>query len=198
MKNQFVYNAAGDNDTIRIEQVCAEKPGGAMIVDPGYDAKASTPVGRYKDNGNLRYGIVKQFKVIYIYSSTDTTLRIYGGSGIKAGDFIGYGKNCVTVSKVEYGTELQHDGGPEHYVDTLTLSAALGVSLTPGDILYQAAAAGTDKVNPIYTPEFILGNDIEGGNGDQPARIVLIGTVRRETACIGADMLSLLPTIKLV
>ena len=64
--------------------------------------------------------------------------------------------------------------------------------------MYQAKAASDTEAEPIYAPDYILGNMIFAGKGEQPVRLINGANVRKETACIGKDIEAMLPTIKRV
>lgn len=194
MKNQFNYSEAPTPAPIRVEQVVAEVPGGGLLVDAGYDVVQTTPVGRTADG---KYQVIKTAKVKTKYSGSGTSLEVEKGSGIAANDYIAFGGMAVQVTKVAAGTDK----------DTLTISALTGKTIEAGDFVYQAAAAADGSATmaaPVVTPigvvddgHFTDANGIVayGGNGDTPVRIIVAGTVRKETCMFGAEMESMLKGI---
>lgn len=193
MKNQFNYSEAPAPAPIRIEQVVAEVPGGGLLKDAGYDVIQTTPVGRSSDG---KYQVVKTAKVKTKYT-TGTSLEVEPGSGIAANDYIAFGGMAVQVTKVTAGTDK----------DTLTISALTGKTIEAGDFVYQAAAAadGSSTIAaPVVTPigvvddgHFTDANGVVayGGNGDTPVRIIVAGTVRKETCMFGAEIEGMLKGI---
>lgn len=193
MKNQFNYQEAPTPAPIRVEQVVAEVPGGGLLKDAGYDVVQTTPVGRASDG---KYQVIKTAKVKTKYT-TGTSLEVEKGSGIAANDYIAFGGIAVQVSKVSSGTDK----------DTFTISALTGKTIEAGDFVYQAAAAAdgsSSNAVPVVTPigvvddgHFTDANGIVayGGNGDTPVRIIVAGTVRKETCMFGAEMESMLKGI---
>lgn len=193
MKNQFNYQEAPTPAPIRVEQVVAEVPGGGLLKDAGYDVIQTTPVGRASDG---KYQVVKTAKVKTKYT-TGTSLEVEPGSGIAANDYIAFGGMAVQVTKVTAGTDK----------DTLTISALTGKTIEAGDFVYQAAASadGSSTIAaPVVTPigvvddgHFTDANGIVayGGNGDTPVRIIVAGTVRKETCMFGAEIEAMLKGI---
>ncbi len=184
MKDRFHYESEGKVEPVRIEQVFAEKPGGGIVVDPGFDAPETTAVGKNDDG---KFAVIKSYMLVSDVTAEDTTIRIAKGSGIAVGDALAYGKKAVACTAVD-------TTGDDADVVTVTM----GVAITAGESLFQAEKASASSAKPIYTPEYILGNTVLGGRGDQPVRLINGANVRKETACIGSDIEALLVTIKRV
>lgn len=195
MKNQFNYNPAPEPAPVRIEQVIADIPGGGLLKDPGYDVIETTPVGRAADG---KYQVIKCAKVVTKYT-TGTSLEVAKGSGIVKNDFIAFGGMAVQVTAVNTGSADK---------DVLTISELTGKTIEVGQFVYQAAkaAAGSeaDIATPIVKPIGVAGdghytatNGIVAfaGNGDTPIKIMLIGTVRKETCMFGEEIEDLLKGI---
>lgn len=183
MKDRFSYNGAETADPIRIESVFAEKPGGALVVEPGFDAPETTAVGL---NADGKLAVIKSYRLLSAVASADTIINIAKGSGIVVGDALGYGKKAVACTAVDSSAK-----------DKDVVTVEMGIAIKAGESLYQAKAASASAA-PIYAPEYILGNKIFGGKGEQPVRLINGANVRKETACIGKDIEALLPTIKRV
>jgi hypothetical protein len=181
---RFHYDSEGEAAPVRIEQVFAEKPGGGLVADPGFDAPETTAVGKNSDG---KFAVIKSYRLVSDVNVSDTTVSIAKGSGIAVGDALAYGKKAVACTAVD-------TTGDDKDVVTVTM----GVDIAAGESLYQAKAASADAAAPILTPEYILGNAVFGGRGDQPVRLVNGANVRKETACIGSDIEALLVTIKRV
>lgn len=196
MKNEFVYSAAETPAPIRIEQVIAEKPGGGLLKDAGYNVPETTPVGLDTDG---KYKVIKCAKVKTKYNGSGTSLEVELGSGIAANDFIAFGGMAVQVTKV----------APSINKETLTIGELTEKTIEVGDFVYQAskAATGADEENmaqPIVKPLYIVSdghptarNGIVAfaGNGDTPVRLINIANVRKETCCFGAEIEAMLPGI---
>lgn len=184
MKDRFSYNEAEAPEPIRIEQVFAEKPAGGLVVEPGFNAPETTAVGL---NANGKYAVIKGYRLVSAVGTSDTTINVAKGSGVAVNDIIAYGKKGVKCTKVDATSKDK---------DVVTVS--LGIAIAEGEVLYQAKAASDTEAEPIYTPDYILGNMIFAGKGEQPVRLVNGANVRKETACIGKDIEAMLPTIKRV
>lgn len=194
MKNQFNYQEAPTPAPIRVEQVVAEVPGGGLLKDAGYDVVQTTPVGRASDG---KYQVIKTAKVKEKYQSDATSLVVEKGSGIAKNDYIAFDGIAVQVTAVNAGADK----------DTFTITKLTGKTIEVGDFVYQAAAeadGSSSKAAPVVNPigivddgHFTAANGVVayGGNGDTPVRIVVAGTVRKETCMFGAEMESLLKGI---
>lgn len=196
MKNQFSYKAAPDPAPIRIEQVILEVPGGGLLKDAGFDVVETTPIGRASDG---KYQVVKCAKVVTKYT-TGTSLEVAKGSGIVKNDYIAFGGMAVQVTAVNTGDASK---------DVLTISALTGKTIEVGQFVYQAskAATGADAQNmaaPIVKPIGVAGeghytaeNGIVAfaGNGDTPIKVILVGTVRKETCMFGEEIEDMLKGI---
>lgn len=195
MKNEFVYNNAETPAPIRIEQVIAEKPGGGLLKDAGYNVPETTPVGLDTDG---KYKVIKCAKVKTQYSGSETSLVVEPGSGIAKNDFIAFDGMAVQVTAVSSASDK----------DTLTIGALTGKTINIGDFVYQASKAATgedeDVAAPIVKPLYIVSdghptarNGIVAfaGNGDTPVRLINIANVRKETCCFGAEIEAMLPGI---
>lgn len=199
MKNEFVYNNAEAPAPIRIEQVIAEKPGGGLLKDAGYNVPETTPVGLDTDG---KYKVIKCAKVKTQYSGSGTSLVVEPGSGIAKNDCIAFDGMAVRVSAVASAADK----------DTLTIMEFTGKTINIGDFVYQAAkeATGEDEENmaePIVKPLYIVSdghptvkNGIVAfaGNGYTPVRLINIANVRKETCCFGAEIEAMLPGINRV
>lgn len=196
MKNQFSYKAAPDPAPIRIEQVILEVPGGGLLKDAGFDVVETTPIGRASDG---KYQVVKCAKVVTKYTA-GTSLEVAKGSGIVKNDYIAFGGMAVQVTAVNTGDASK---------DVLTISALTGKTIEVGQFVYQAskAATGADAQNmaaPIVKPIGVAGaghytaeNGIVAfaGNGDTPIKVILVGTVRKETCMFGEEIEDMLKGI---
>ena len=148
MKNEFVYNNAEAPAPIRIEQVIAEKPGGGLLKDAGYNVLETTPVGLDTDG---KYKVIKCAKVKTQYAGSGTSLVVEPGSGIAKNDFIAFGGMAVQVSAVAAAADK----------DTLTIGTLTGKTINIGDFVYQAAKAATgvgeeNMAEPIVKPLYIV------------------------------------------
>lgn len=170
-------------EPIRIEQVFAEKPGGGLVEDPGFDVPESTAVYR-KDSG--KFAVIKAYRLEDAVKQSDTTVKVAKGSGIAVGDILAYGKKGVACTAVN----------EEKDYDTVTVT--MGVDIPAGTVLYQAKAASASAAEPAGKPVYVTGNILYGGLGEQPLRLVNGANLRRETACVGEDIASAMKNITLV
>lgn len=184
MEDRFLYNGAEAPEPIRIEQVFAEKPAGGLVVEPGFNAPETTAVGL---NANGKYAVIKGYRLVSAVGAGDTTINVAKGSGVAVNDIIAYGKKGVKCTEVDATSK-----------DKDVVTVPLGVAIAKGEVLYQAKVASDTAAEPIYAPDYILGNMIFAGKGEQPVRLINGANVRKETACIGKDIEAMLPTIKRV
>lgn len=179
----FNYEEPGKPEKIYFEQVFAEKPGGALVANPGYDIEPSTALG-YNSDGKL--APIKAFRLVAAVGTEDTTIKIAKGSGVAVGDIIATGKKGVACTAVVHGDEY----------DTVTVT--MGVAIAKDKVLYQAAGASANAAVPKYTPSFVAGVYVYAGKGDQLVKVVNGANLRKETACVSSEVAALLPAINLV
>ena len=182
MDVNFNYTKGG-KQVVRIEQVFAEKPGGGLVAAPAFDAPATTAVGE----ANGKFHVIKGYRLYQANDSADTTIKVCKGSGVAKGDVIATGKVGVACSAVD-SSNAEYD----------VVTVKLGVDVPAGTCLYQAKAASADAAEPLHTPVFVTGNDIVGGKGDQPVRLINGANLRKETANVAPEVVALMPGIHLV
>lgn len=180
---RFESTDPGKNEPIRIEQVFAEKPNGGVVKEPGFDAPATTAV--YADGEQFK--VIKGYRLVADNKTSDTSIKIAKGSGIVKGEFLAYGKKAVAAGNIV-------TTNPEYDLVTVTM----GVEIPNGAVLYQAKAASTDAAEPVGKPVYVTGNNLTGGIGDQPVRLINGANLRKVSANIGEDIAAQLPTINLV
>lgn len=196
MKNQFQYNEAPTPAPIRIEQVWAEKPKGGLLEDAGYDVVETTPVGLASDG--YKYQVIKQAKVKTKYT-TGTSLVVEKGSGIKANEYVAFGKIAKKVTNIDTSATDK---------DTITLESQFdATTIEVGDFVYQAKATAdgsSTMAEPIVKPLYIVSDGNQraansivafAGDGDTPVRLINGANVRKETCNFGADIEALLPSV---
>lgn len=184
MEKGFTFTPPPAPEPVRIEQVYAEKPGGGRVANPGFDIPATTAVGK---NGSGLYVPVKAYRLSEGAGADATEIKIEKGSGVQPGDILATGRKGVACTAVDAS-----DGE----FDRVTVT--LGVALTKGAVLYQAKAASASAAEPVVTPEYVTGNTVPAGKGDQRVRLINGANLRKETANISGEVAALLPTIKLV
>lgn len=185
MDVNFKINPAGKVEPIYFEQVYAEKPGGGLVANPSFDIPPTTAVA--KDSSTGKYVPIKAYKVVENAASDATTIKIAKGSGIASGDVIGRVKKAVASTALDQSN-----------ADYDVVTVSMGVAITAGEVLYQAASASASSAVPYKTPEYVVGKTVFAGEGDQLVRLVNGANIRKETANIAAEVVALMPTIKLV
>lgn len=183
MDVNFDYVKPADVEPIYIEQIFAEKPGGGLVVSGAYDIKPSTAVG-YNAEGKLV--AIKGYRLVDAVTAEDTTIKIVKGSGVEVGDVIANAKKGVACTAVDTSR-----------ADYDTVTVTMGVAIKAGTCLYQAKSAGSSAV-PFVTPEYVVGGTVPANKGDYPVRLINGANLRKETAVASAEVVALLPTIKLV
>lgn len=183
MDVNFNYQAPGQVDPVRIEQVFAEKPGGGLVANSEFDILPTTAVG--EDGGMFKP--VKAYRLVKAVATGDSTIQIAKGSGVAVGDIIAHGKKGVACTEV--------DPSKDDY-DEVTVTLAEEI---PNDtVLYQAKTASDDSAEPIYKPKFVTGNMVPGNAGDFLVRLLNGANLRKETANLAKEVAELLPQITLV
>lgn len=90
-------------------------------------------------------------------------------------------------------TPVAYDSATEKFVALVTYNEATGK--------YEAkttAGAGADASATTDKPEFVTGNWVYAGKGDQLVRLINGANLRKETAVITKEQAALIPTINLV
>ena len=183
MDVNFNYREPASVEPIYIEQVYAEKPGGGLVVSGPTDIKPSTAVGL---NADGKYAPIKAYRLVDAVTAEDTEIKIAKGSGVAVGDVIANAKKGVACTAVDTSR-----------ADYDIVTVTMGVAIKANTVLYQAKSAGT-SATPIYTPEYVIGNVVPANSGDYPVRLINGANLRKETAMISAEVVAMLPTIKLV
>lgn len=186
MERNFKFTRAPKPEPIYFEQIFAEKPGGGML--KGQDTGVLKTVAIAKDSGSDLFIPVKGYRLVEAVKTTDTTIKIAKGSGVKEGDVIAHGKLGVACTKVDATTSEDYD----------VVTVKLGVAIDAGTVLYQAKEASTDAAEPLAKPVYVLGTEYEANTGDQEVRLINGANLRKETANIAEELVELLPTITLV
>ncbi len=184
MDVNFKYKDAGKAEPIYIESVIAEVAGGMLVANPSYDLKPSTALSVGSD-GKLEP--IKAYRLVADVASDATSIKIAKGSGIAQGDAIGKGKKAVACTAVD-------TSNAEYDLVTVTL----GVSCKAGEVLYEASSASASSATPKGTAKFILGDYVFAGEGDKLAKVLVGGTLRKETALVANEVVASLPMIELV
>lgn len=182
MNVNFNYKEAGSNDPVVFEEIFAEKPAGGLVANQTYDLKAGTAVGF---DGQILKPI-KGYRVVEDAVSNATSIKIAKGSGIASGDVIGVNAKGVACTAVDQ-TNADYD----------VVTVTLGVAVSAGRVLYQAKSAGS-SAEPIYSPEYLIGNSIEANKGDQMVRLVNGANIRKETAPVASEVVAKMKSIQLV
>lgn len=185
MEVNFKHTNPEAVEPIRIEQVFAEKPAGGLVANPSFDAPASTAVGLNSDG---IYAPIKAYRLVKAVAAIDTAIEIAKGSGIEVGDIIAKGTLGVACTAVDKTTNTTKD----------VVTVTLGVVIANGTVLYQAKEASASAAEPIYAPEYVIGNGVVANEGDQAVRLINGANLRKETANISSEVAALLPNIKLV
>jgi len=134
-----------------------------------------TPVG--KDSNGL-YHVVKTAKAQANATNSATAIKVLKGHNFKVGDFlttatgkIAYAISAITTTNADY--------------DTLTVGTTLGVAITAGDILIQAAAEATgDTSTQKYTAIGLTGTYLDVVSGDNHLVDVIVRGTVREAAIV--------------
>lgn len=184
MDVNFKYQDKDPVQPIVFEQVFAEKPGGGLVANPDYDIPVGTAIGKDASGANRP---IKGYVVTKNVAAGDTSIQIAKNSGVAVNDFIAVGDKAVKCTAVN----KSNDG-----YDIATVS--LGVELPVGKVLYQAKAASDDAAKPIYTPEYLTGDPVLAGEGDQAVKLVNGANVRKETAPVADEVVALMKNIQKV
>lgn len=177
------FNEAGANEPVRIEQVFGEKPGGGIVIEPGFDAPATTAV--YADGD--KYRVIKAYRLVAAVKSSDTSIKVEKGTGVAVGDAIAYGKKAVACTAVD-ASNASYD----------VVTVTMGVNIASGAVLYQAASESASAAQPKGNAIYVTGNNLTGGLGDQPVRLINGANLRKETANIAPEVVAQLKNINLV
>jgi len=184
MDVNFVAISPDAISPVIFEKVLGDKPGGGMVGNPTYDIAPGTAVGL---NGSGVLTPIKAYRLTKAVAIADTTIEIAKGSGVAIGDVIGNLKKSVACTGLDQTNAIK---------DVVTVT--LGVNITNGTVLFQAASAQASTAAPIYTPKYLTRASVWAGKGDQAIALVNIANVRKETVNASLEVLALIPTINAV
>lgn len=108
----------------------------------------------YADKKNKKAYPVRNSAVYADATATDTTYQVKKGTLLYVGAYVGNGKKGATITAVDTSNALY---------DVITVDATLGVTLTAGDILFEASAAGGTKQKYIANSALYESKLIEDG-----------------------------------
>lgn len=184
MNVNFKYTKAANSDKVVFEAIFGEKSGGGIVANPSFDVPIGTAVG---PNSSGKLTAIKGYKLTKAVAVEDTAIEIEKGSGVAVGDFIGVNKKAVACSAVD-------TTGAK--VDVVTIT--LGVAIPKGQVLYQAKGASASSAEPIYKPQYVTGEQVIAGEGDQLIKLVNAANVVKQAANFGAEVCEHFKTINLV
>lgn len=137
------------------------------------------PVG--KDSSGY-YHICKTAVLGANASNTDTTYKVKKGHNFKVGDIIMAAKSAKAYAITGIATD-----GDDATLDDITVGTTLGVALTAGAVLMQAASAGASGSAYKYQPIGLLGEGYDVKAGENLfVNIVTIGQIKE--ACIACGL----------
>lgn len=150
---------------------------------------AATPVG--VDSNNL-YHVVKCAILTANASNSATTYTVKKGHNFKVGDVI----MAVTNGKA-YAITTIATNSSDNTSDDITVGTTLGVAVSSGAFIMQAASAGASGSAFKYSPVGLTTEpyDVES-NDNMLANVALSGTVFKECATLVPDAVkTLIPNI---
>ena len=168
----------GKSDPNVFDQIFAEKVGGGLVKNSSFDLYPGIAVSADGE-------VIKGYQVVEAADKSATTIKIAKNSGIAVGDVLAKGKVGVACTAVDTTSSTTFD----------TVTVTLGVALSKGDVLYQAAAASTSAAAPKYTPAFLLGQFVEANSGDELVQLVNGANIRKETAPVADEVVALMKGI---
>lgn len=190
MSLEFTHEEAKPADKVVFEVVFSEKEGGGTVdvSDIVGDVPAGTAVGLADAEKGI-YKPIKGIKLVKAVTASDATMEVEKGSGINANDIIAFGETSKKVTKVD-------TSNPDKDVLTVTWGAVLPV----GAVGYQAGVVSTaeNPAKPVYTPKYLIGNNIVGGTVNNFVRFVNGASVRKETTALSDEVLTSLKNIDVV
>lgn len=157
--------------------------GAALYIDDLTQATVceGAPVG--KDSSGY-YHIVKTAVLGANASNTDTTYSVKKGHNFKVGDIIMAAKSAKAYAITAIATN-----SGDNTLDDITVGTTLGVALTAGAVLMQAASAGASGSAYKYAPIGLLGEGYDVKSGENLfVNIVTIGQIKE--ACIACGISS--------
>lgn len=181
--NRFYVKDPAAKNPIIFDQIFAEKVGGGLVKNSSFDLYPGMAVS---EDGN----IIKAYKVVEDAAEDATSIKIAKNSGIAKGDVIAKGNVGVACTAVDTTTSADFD----------TVTVTLGVAVSKGYVLYQAASASTNSspAAPIHTPKYLLGEFIPANSGDELVKLVNGANVRKETALVADEVVALMKNISMI
>lgn len=178
----FTHKPAGKVKPVVFDTIVAEKNGGGLLANASADVLEGMAVG-LNDDG--KFAPIKGYMVFEDAGSDATTIKVVAGSGVATGDVIGVGGKgvaCTDVTPTDLGYDL--------------VTVTLGVAVKKGQVLYQAKSASDSAAKPIYTPAYLIGEDVPAGVGDKMVKLVNVANIRKETAPVADEVVALMKGIQ--
>lgn len=180
MQKNFKYTKEPDKQPVIFDTIFAEKVGGGLVKNAGYDRHPGLAVS---EDGVC----LKAARLVEAITGESNTIKVAKDHGFEVGEFIASGSKSVAVTAID-----------NSFDDYDILTVTLGATLDAGDVLYQASAASDDAAKPAVTPVFVLGTSLPADCGDELAKLVNGANVRKETALFPAEIAALMKGIHLV
>ena len=171
----FVIRKKSDNRGVRaFTHKLADIAGGVNIATADLTQSVlpeGTPIGR---DSNGLYHVVKTAVLTANAANDATTYTVKKGHNFKVGDII----MAKTSGKAYAITTIATNSGNNAY-DDITVGTTLGVAVTAGDVLMQAASAGASGSAFKYQPLALTGEAYDvHSDGNIFANAWLIGVVK--------------------
>lgn len=153
------------------QKILEVAPGGFTldnsVLTAGADVKAGTILG-YNET-TRKANVVKQAVLQANASDSATAYRVLKGHHFQVGEPI-----AAAVSGAAY--DIESIVTTESAYDTINIGTTLGVALTAGDVIFEAAAETADAAALKVTPKGVLKNDVIVAD-NEPVTVVTRGSV---------------------
>jgi hypothetical protein len=180
---------------LAVELIIMDIPGGGVVEKDDFPTtQTEMQEGALLGvDANGIYHVCKTAKAYANAASGATSVQVEQGHGFVAGDFVTGTANTQTARAISTITASGNN------YDTLALAGALGVAVTDGDILIQAAASGS-AAGFLYSPVAIATNPVDLSVDNTGCGLLVCGRVRESLLPypVDAAIKALLPLIHFV
>jgi len=194
----YVKKEADTERSLCIEKVLEDIPGGGTIDPDDFKSDTETMLegALVADDANSLYHVVKTAKLYEDEADTETAYKVLKDHEFVVGDYL---MNAAGTSAAYAITDVDTETSEDY--DVLTVGTTLGVAMSTGDLLVQAAGEATAGNGAyLYTPDGIAMNSVDLTKDNLGCGIMVRGTVKESLLpyYVDSNIKAYLPLVRFV